>query len=152
MDAVATAAEPETESHRLGLSPSKRRFLLSLLQIPILFGIWWVADFAVKAGHLPIPGGVAGLFLLWGLLGTGLLPVRWIRGGAKHLLDHLLLFFVPPMLALINHPELLGWMGLKLLLAIVIGVPLVMTGTALVVETGFRWSLARHQKHHPDDR
>ncbi|MDB6079893.1 MAG: LrgA family protein [Akkermansiaceae bacterium] len=141
MEAVAEAAEPA--SRRLGLTPGKRRFLLGLLQIPILFGIWWIADVAVKAGHVPIPGGVAGLFLLWGLLGTGLIPVRWIRGGAKHLLDHLLLFFVPPMLALINHPELLGWMGLKLLLAIVVGVPLVMGGTALVVELGFRWTSRR---------
>jgi holin-like protein len=144
MEAVAEAPEPE--STQVELSPSKRRFLLSLLQIPILFGIWWIADFAVKAAHLPVPGGVAGLFLLWGLLGSGLLPVRWIRGGAKHLLDHLLLFFVPPMLALINHPELLGWMGLKLLLAIVVGVPLVMGGTALVVELGFRWTSRRDDR------
>lgn len=122
-----------------------RRLLLSpaWLQIPLVFAIWWVADWAVRRFSIPIPGGVAGLFLLWGLLGSGLLPVRWIRHGAKSCLDHMLLFFVPPMLALLNHPELLGWTGLKLLLAVLTGVPLVMVSTGLVVEAGFRWSHRR---------
>jgi holin-like protein len=139
MDAAVANISP-----RFSFSSFGRRLLTPVLQIAAIIGLWWIADTIVRRVNLPIPGGVAGLFLLWGLLGTGILPVRWVRGGAKHLLDHLLLFFVPPMLALLNHPELLGWMGLKLLLAILVGVPLVMTGTALVVEIGFRWS-ARHE-------
>jgi len=148
----------ETASNALPEIPSPppgrvKRFLTApaWYQIPLIFGIWWIADWSVRRFHIPIPGGVAGLFLLWGLLGSGLLPVRWIRHGAKSCLDHMLLFFVPPMLALLNHPELMGWMGLKLLLAVLIGVPLVMASTGLIVEAGFRWSHRRQPLGNPEE-
>jgi len=38
----------------------------------------------------------------------------------------------------VNHRELISLTGLKLIIAVLIGTPLVMIGTAVVVEIGFR--------------
>jgi holin-like protein len=110
------------------------------VQAVALLAIWLAAETASGRLHLPIPGSILGFFAVWALLETGALPISWIEQGADSLLDHLVLFFVPAMLALVGHPELLSFTGVKLLAAILIGTVLVMSGTAMVVELGFRWS------------
>jgi len=51
----------------------------------------------------------------------------------------MVLFFVPAVMALLNHRELLGMVGFKLF-AVIVGSTLgVMAGTALVVDASFRW-------------
>ncbi len=72
------------------------------------------------------------------MLERKILPLDWLEHGADGLLNHLMLFFVPAMLALVDHPELLSPLGLKLVAAVVISTIIVMVGTACVVELGFR--------------
>lgn len=108
------------------------------LQVAGLIGLWWVCDVAVKAATLPVPAGVVGMLVLVGLLASGRLPARWLRRGAGGLLDHMLLFFVPACMTLLDHPELVGVTGLKLLAVIVVGIVSVMAGTACIVELHFR--------------
>jgi holin-like protein len=100
---------------------------------------WWVCDRLVRALALPVPGGVLGLALVLGLLLSGWLPLNLIRRGAGGLLDHMVLFFVPAVMALLNHPEWLSLVGLKILLVIALSTLAVMVGTAWVVELCFRW-------------
>lgn len=113
------------------------------LQIGGLIVIWAAAETLASATGLPLPGSVVGLLGVWLLLESRLLSPAWIERGADGLLDHLMLFFVPAMLALVEHPELLSLLGLKLLAAVLLGTLLVMTGTALIVETGFRLAARR---------
>jgi len=115
------------------------------LQVGLVVAIWWACDLAVRRLGLPMPAGVVGLALLLLALASGKVPVAWFRRGASGLLDHMLLFFVPACMALLDHPELVGPTGLKLLAVIVVGTVLVMTGTALTVELCFRWS-TRHAR------
>lgn len=115
------------------------------VQIALLTGIWLGADRLAAWSHLPIPGGVIGLAILLVLLLTGLVRQSWFRHGTASLLDHMLLFFVPAMMALLDHHELFGKAGLILLGVIVVGTVLVMAGTALAVELCFRWTL-RHER------
>jgi len=61
-----------------------------------------------------------------------------LQSGASSLLGNLVLFFVPAMLGVVEHRELVSIEGVKLLAAVLIGTPLVMIGTAAVVEVGFR--------------
>jgi holin-like protein len=116
------------------------------LQVGGLIAIWAVAQAAARAWHWPLPGSVVALLVVWLLLERRWLPARWIETGADNLLDHLMLFFVPAMLGLVDHPELLSGLGAKLLAAVLIGTVTVMGGTALIVETGFRLSAARHAR------
>ena len=70
---------------------------------------WWhvPVGFAVLVGCLEageaikrwlgliLPGNILGLFLLLVLLGTGILPLRWVAGAARWLLWLLPLLFMP---------------------------------------------------------
>ncbi|HEY5893386.1 MAG TPA: CidA/LrgA family protein [Chthoniobacterales bacterium] len=113
------------------------------LQVAALIAIWFLSDALVRKLHLPIPGSVMGLFLLLLALELGLVPVTWFRRGAAGLLAHLILFLAPAMLAIVNHGELLSMIGVKLLAAVLIGTPLVMASTAMIVEIGFRLQARR---------
>jgi holin-like protein len=100
--------------------------------------IWWVCDLISRQVHSPLPGSILGLAILLLALEMRLFTAGWFRRGASKLLAHLILFFVPAMLAVVNHRELISSTGLKLLAAVLVGTPLVMIGTAAVVELGFR--------------
>ncbi len=108
------------------------------IQVGALLVLSAGANVVTRAAGLPLPGSVVGLFVLLALLLSGAVPVDWFNRGARGLLDHLMLFFVPAMLGLIDHPELLGALGFKLLLAVLVGTAAVMISTALIVEAGFR--------------
>jgi len=113
---------------------SMGRGMRTAFQTSFLIGLWWVCETASRACHLGVPGGVLGLLVLAALLLSGRLPVGWVSGGAGLLLDNFLLFFVPAAMTLLNHPEFLGWTGLKVVAVVVVGIVLVMVGTAMAVE------------------
>ena len=122
---------------------SCRNLCITTTQLCFLIGLWWLCELASKTLGLPIPGGVLGLAVLLVLLLRCRVPDRWVAKGAEPLLDHLLLFFVPATMTMLNHRELLGVTGLKVLAVILVGVCSVMAGTALVVEWHCRMR-ARH--------
>lgn len=113
------------------------------VQIAVLGLFWFFGDAAVRAAGLPIPGGVIGMLALLTLLGTGLVKVTSVRGGAKVLLAEMLLFFVPSVLAVLDHSEFIGAVGLKIAAVIFVGTVLVMVVTALTVDLCYRWQV-RH--------
>jgi holin-like protein len=63
-----------------------------------------------------------------------------MKRGADWLLAEMLLFFVPAVLALLDHREFLGLLGLKILAIIVLSTTMVMGVTALTVDLCYRWS------------
>ncbi len=110
-----------------------------IAQALLLIGFWQVGDGLSHVLHLPIPGAIVGLFVVLGLFGTGWLRPGAVRRGANWFVGEMLLFFVPPVLAVLDHPEFASWLGVKLLAAIVLGTVIVMTVTALTVEMCHRW-------------
>jgi holin-like protein len=66
-----------------------------------------------------------------------------LRRGAAWLLAEMLLFFVPAVLALLDHRDLLGFLGLKILAAVLLGTLAVMVVTGLTVEACFRFEARR---------
>jgi holin-like protein len=104
-----------------------------------LTGTWWVCDGAARRLGLPVPGSILALALVLGLLLSGRLRPARVRHGAAGLLDHMVLFFVPAVMALLDHPEWLGLVGLKVLLVIILSTLAVMAGTAWVVDQCFGW-------------
>lgn len=105
-----------------------------LIQAGLLAGFWALGEIVAHATQIPVPGSVLGLFLVLALLACGRLQAIHLRRGANWLLADMLLFFVPAVLAVLDHPEFMGFMGLKLLVAVVAGTLLVMSATALCVE------------------
>ena len=110
-----------------------------LAQIVVIVALWWLGDQAVQAMAIDLPGGVIGMFALLALLATGWVRSRTLGKGADWLLAEMLLFFVPAVVVVIDMPELIGVLGIKLLLAVIVGTSLVMMATAASVWLGRRW-------------
>ena len=122
----------------------KRRFLLwvsrhPMLQLGLMVGFWLAGEGLVRLLSLPVPGGLVGLAAVLLLLVTRSLSATGLRRGAQWLLADMLLFFVPAVLAVLDHREFLGLMGLKILCVIVLSTALVMVVTATVVDACCRW-------------
>lgn len=103
-------------------------------QLGLLALVWKGCDMAVTALKLPLPGGIVGMAVVLALLGTGWLRPASMRRGARWLLAEMLLFFIPATLAVMDHREFMGALGLKLLAVITLGTLLVMGATALTVD------------------
>lgn len=110
-----------------------------LAQIIVIVALWWLGDQAVQAMAIDLPGGVIGMFALLALLSTGWVRSRTLGKAADWLLAEMLLFFVPAVVVVIDMPELIGVLGFKLLLAVIVGTSLVMMATAASVWLGRRW-------------
>ena len=124
-----------------------RQFLhRSLVGQGMLIVLFWLAGQEIaKAAHLPVPGGVIGLFLVLALLASGKLQLGSMRRGAQWFIAELLLFFIPAVLAAMDHREFIGLIGLKIIAVIITGTAAVMVSTALAVDFGYRWLLRREE-------
>lgn len=115
------------------------RLLVLAAQVLFFGAMWCLCDATLRVLHWSLPAGVLGLFVVTALMWTGWLKSRHIEQGARWLLGEMLLFFMPPMMALIQHQELLSSIGLRLVIAVVLGTLIVMGGVGWVVERAIRW-------------
>ncbi|MDF2923248.1 MAG: CidA/LrgA family holin-like protein [Paenibacillaceae bacterium] len=90
----------------------------------------WITD----ALHLPVPGSIVGIIILFLLLQFKIVKLEWIDVGSKWLLAEMLLFFIPPVVGVIEYKEMLLDSGLRIAAAIVISILIVMIVTGLLAE------------------
>ncbi|GAC1406520.1 MAG: CidA/LrgA family protein [Candidatus Velthaea sp.] len=64
-------------------------------QIGLLWAISAGSSLAVSALHLPLPGNVLGMIVLFGALASGSVKLDWFERGGTLLTKHLAFFFVP---------------------------------------------------------
>ncbi|WP_296259511.1 MULTISPECIES: CidA/LrgA family protein [unclassified Pseudomonas] len=83
---------------------------------------------------LPIPGGVIGLALLLLVFATGLVKPSALQTGAGLLLAEMLLFFIPPLMSLLDYGTLVRNEGWRIMLVIGCSTLMVMLVTAFTVE------------------
>ena len=95
-------------------------------QIIIILAVWSCADVLQKLLNLPVASGVLGFFLLLFLLEMKWFKLAHVERGADLLLAELLLFFIPPVVGVIQYQDLLITSGWKILLVILISTALVM--------------------------
>lgn len=112
-----------------------------LLQIALLAVFWGLGEGVVRLTHLPVPGGIVGMVVVLGLLSGGWIRPASVSRGASWLLAEMLLFFVPAVMAVLDHKELIGLDGLKIAAVILFGTLIVMAGTALAVDLCMRWRM-----------
>jgi holin-like protein len=91
-----------------------------IIQIFLLWLIYQLGNIITSTLHLPLPGNVLGMLLLFALLTTGIVPVKWIKEGADLLLKHLAFFFIPIAVGLMAWTKLFATSGIWLLLALLI--------------------------------
>ena len=99
-------------------------------QIFLLWLIYYLSSWTVEFLHLPLPGSVLGMLLLFALLSAGILKAEWLSYGANPLLKHLSFFFIPIAVGLMDWGELFTQKGHLLFF------PLVISALVALVATG----------------
>lgn len=110
-----------------------------LFQILLILLFWAAGETIARLTGVMIPGSVLGLFIVLLLLLTKRLNILTVRRGAQWFLAEMLLFFIPAVLAVLDHPELLGILGLKILAVILMGTATIMVVTAAAIDLCYRW-------------
>lgn len=111
----------------------KKAFLIGL-QIGVLFvfstiGLWIQQQF-----NLQIPGSVIGLVLLFTLLITNIIPAKWIHDGASFMTRHLILFFIPATVGLMDYFHLFTGRGFLLVVVTLLSTFIVFLTSGYVSE------------------
>lgn len=104
-------------------------------QIALLWVIFQGGNLIVALLHLPLPGNVLGMLILFGLLSAKIIPLPWVEEGAALLLKHLAFFFIPIAVGLMNWGSLFSVSGLILVLALLTSALLSISLTGWLVQT-----------------
>ncbi|OPA80609.1 hypothetical protein BVG16_04620 [Paenibacillus selenitireducens] len=103
-----------------------KKFSIAVLQIGFLYAVYFIMDQAAQALHLPIPGSILGLVLIFILLQTGVIKLTWIERGSNWLLAEMLLFFIPAAAGIIKFKDLMMTNGWSILVVILVSTLIVM--------------------------
>ena len=115
----------------------------SLLQVGLVCLFWLSSELIVHFLKLPFSGGIFGLGMVLLLLATKRLTLNLIKHGAELILTDMLLFFIPAVLALLEHHEFIGLLGLKILFVILLSTLCVMLVTGTIVDYCYHWRTDR---------
>lgn len=125
-------------------------FVMQRLQVPlqvlIYAGLFVCAEYVVTWLRLPLPANLVGMLMLLALIVCRVIPVNWVRAGARWLLAEMLLFFVPAVVAVVNYAQLLMVDGWRIFLVIGLSTTMVLGATAWVVDKVYRYEVSR-KKH-----
>lgn len=87
-------------------------------QLAILWGVYQLGNWLAAWSGLPVPGNVFGVVILFGLLTLGVVRLEMVAATADFLLNHLVFFFVPVAVGLMDWGEVFLDGGLVLLVAL----------------------------------
>ena len=99
-------------------------------QIFILWVIYFFSTWVVKFFHIPLPGSVLGMIILFTLLATGIIKEQWLSAATNPLLKHLSFFFIPIAV------ELMDWGDLFIQKGYLLFLPLVLSTLVALITTG----------------
>ena len=120
------------------------------VQVLLYAGLFVFAEYLVNWLHLPLPANLVGMVLMLTLILCRVIPLNWVRAGARWLLAEMLLFFVPVVVSVVQYPDLLLHSGLKRVVVVVGGTVLVLAATSLAVDRMYRLEVwlarRRHQR------
>ncbi|MGG6314039.1 CidA/LrgA family protein [Paenibacillus macerans] len=103
-----------------------------IFQVAILFFISMAMNAIAELLHLPVPGSILGIAVLFVLLKTGVVKLGWIEQGANWLLAELLLFFIPSAVGVMQYIPLLESEGIRILIVVIFSTLIVMVSSGLI--------------------
>jgi len=103
-------------------------------QIFLLWAIFYLSTWAVTLLHLPLPGSVLGMIILFTLLSTGIIKERWLSAATSPLLKHLSFFFIPIAVELMQWGDLFMQKGYLLFLPLVVSTLVALLATGGIVQ------------------
>ncbi len=109
-----------------------KKMLLAVVQVAALMGFSELMNRLAAWTHLPIPGSILGIFVLFLLLQFRIVKLEWIELGAAWLLAELLLFFIPAAVGVMNYIPMLEQDGVRILAVVVFSTLIVMISSGLL--------------------
>ncbi|CAM3715741.1 CidA/LrgA family protein [Salmonella enterica] len=113
------------------------------VQVLLYAGLFIFSQYLVSWLRLPLPANLVGMVLMLALIVCRIIPLSWVRAGARWLLAEMLLFFVPAVVAVVNYTHLLLADGWRIFSVIAISTLMVLGATAWVVEKVYRYEMSR---------
>lgn len=110
-----------------------------LLQVALVFGIYWVSQGIEAVLPVAFPASVISLLLLLVLLLTGIVKMDHVREKSDFLLGNLGFFFIPVSVSIINYVDLI-WQNAAAFLTVCV-VSMVLTYGATVWAVHLTWRL-----------
>lgn len=111
------------------------KLIKAILQIAFLVIISIIMNELTRLLHVPLPGFILGIVVIFILLKTHILPLSWIEAGANWLLAELLLFFIPSAVGVVQYKQLLIHNGLQMVALIIVSTGLVMACAGIAVSS-----------------
>ncbi|WP_019914910.1 CidA/LrgA family protein [Paenibacillus sp. HW567] len=111
---------------------------IGLLQVAGLTLFSMLINFLTPLLHIPIPGSIIGMIVLFLLLESGVIRLNWVEVGASWLLAELLLFFIPSAIGVMKYSKLLEADGLQVLAVVLVGTFAVMASSGLLTGAIFK--------------
>lgn len=105
-----------------------------ILQIGIIFGVYWISQCIEYILPFPFPASVISLLLLLVLLVVRVVKVEHIREKADFLLGNLAFFFVPAVAGLMNYVDVLKDSLIAFLVICIVSTVLTFAATAWAVQ------------------
>ena len=110
------------------------RFLNTLWQILLLWVVFRCGSYLVDLLNLALPGNVAGMLIMFGLLASGAVKPAWIEAGGGFLLKHFAFFFIPISVGLMAFGPLMRQSGMSLLAILLLSAVAGVVVTGLLVQ------------------
>lgn len=111
-----------------------RTFMKGIIQVAILVAFSYIMGKISDLLHIGIPGSILGIIILFILLKTNIVKLKWIEIGGSWLLAEFLLFFIPSAVGVIQYKGMLMDNGLKIISIIILSSALVMTCSGIIAE------------------
>lgn len=110
-----------------------------IIQVSGLCFFAWLCQWVAYSVHSIIPGSVIGLGVLLILLSCRWIPEKVVKQGSSWLIGDLLLFFIPPVVAITKYESLLESYGAELIVCMLLASASVLVGTAFIVDKLFKF-------------
>ncbi|HZH58864.1 MAG TPA: CidA/LrgA family protein [Metabacillus sp.] len=87
------------------------KYVYFILQIVCLYLIFFIGEWIQIISHIPIPGSIIGMILLFVALSLNVIKREWLSLGSSFLLKNLPLLFVPATVGIIDYLDLFRGLG-----------------------------------------
>ena len=115
-------------------SDGSMKIVRTIIQILLLYVFYYIGVFMVEITHLPLPASIIGLVLLFICLQFKWIKVDYIKDGANFLIGFMTLFFIPPIVGIIDYPELISVSGSLLVASVIISTLFVLLTTSMICQ------------------
>ncbi len=111
-----------------------KKVLTIVWQIGVVIAFSWIGEGIVSLTHVPIPGSIIGMILLFFGLQLGWIKLNWVEAGAALLISEMMIFFIPSVVGFMQYSWIFGIKGLFILFIVVSGTALMMITTGVISE------------------